>query len=500
MVHSMRCNPPGAHELALNMFDGMVRRCFGDFSGIHPTDLQWAQATRGLRFGGLGLRSTSSHAAAAYIASVGSSLEACAAIDATFSVTAAKAAPPLHQAVAAFNTSIPATEALSVETALALKQRDLSRHLDIASWNSQLARSSLVEQATLRSEAEIGARAFLVAIPSGACHMEGPAFLTELRARLAIPDASIDKWCPRCDAVLDAMSHHAAMCAAGGNGHNATTQCGMPFSSGRNVLGCGLKKNLPGFCCLNALTTPQCRVDVPPMSTSQPWPEGLLHLTSPSRRHSDRKLSPWLLTPRGPLRQHMRCTKNSISKPGPNATDRAERSCLWWWSPRVPGMRLPPKFSNTWPMQPRPALAVPLASFSAPSCKNSASWFALGGPELFFADVVKMRLSLVVSCLYRLPSISSSHIPATNCEPRHGLLARSFSLGSVGAPAALAPGTILGRLVTRSIVSWDVRILALSSSGGGLDPQWSDPVLRFSVPMVSTCFRKFEVRCRSRLD
>lgn len=197
------------------MFDGMVRRCFGDFSGIHPTDLQWDQATRGLRFGGLGLRSTSSHAAAAYIASVGSSLEACAAIDATFSVTAAKAAPPLHQAVAAFNTSIPATEALSVETALALKQRDLSRHLDIASWNSQLARSSLVEQATLRSEAEIGARAFLVAIPSGACHMEGPAFLTELRARLAIPDASIDKWCPRCDAVLDAMSHHAAMCAAG---------------------------------------------------------------------------------------------------------------------------------------------------------------------------------------------------------------------------------------------------------------------------------------------
>ena len=78
------------------MFDGMVRRCFGDFSGIHPTDLQWDQATRGLRFGGLGLRSTSSHAAAAYIASVGSSLEACAAIDATFSVTAAKAAPPLH--------------------------------------------------------------------------------------------------------------------------------------------------------------------------------------------------------------------------------------------------------------------------------------------------------------------------------------------------------------------------------------------------------------------
>lgn len=73
MVHSMRCNPPAAQELALNMFDGMVRRCFGDFSGIHCSNAQWEQAARGLSFGGLGLRATSSHAAAAYIASVGSS-------------------------------------------------------------------------------------------------------------------------------------------------------------------------------------------------------------------------------------------------------------------------------------------------------------------------------------------------------------------------------------------------------------------------------------------
>ena len=38
MIHSMRCTPPGAQVLALNMFDGMVRRCLADFSGIHPTD------------------------------------------------------------------------------------------------------------------------------------------------------------------------------------------------------------------------------------------------------------------------------------------------------------------------------------------------------------------------------------------------------------------------------------------------------------------------------
>ncbi|CAL1170433.1 unnamed protein product [Cladocopium goreaui] len=105
MVHSMRCTPPTAHRLALNMFDGMVRRCFGDFSGIHPSDGQWDQATRGLNFAGLGLRATSLHAAGAYIASVGASLEACVDIDSAFSATAVKAAAGLQEGVAGLNHS-----------------------------------------------------------------------------------------------------------------------------------------------------------------------------------------------------------------------------------------------------------------------------------------------------------------------------------------------------------------------------------------------------------
>ena len=106
MVHSMRCTPPTAHRLALNMFDGMVRRCFGDFSGIHPSDGQWDQATRGLNFAGLGLRATSLHAAGAYIASVGASLEACVDIDSAFSATAVKAAAGLQEGVAGLNHCI----------------------------------------------------------------------------------------------------------------------------------------------------------------------------------------------------------------------------------------------------------------------------------------------------------------------------------------------------------------------------------------------------------
>ena len=200
MVHSMRCTPPTAHRLALNMFDGMVRGCFGDFSGIHPSDSQWDQATRGLNFAGLGLRATSLHAAGAYIASVGASLEACVDIDSAFSATAVKAAAGLQEGVAALNHSLGGGS-LPLDDALALSQRDLSARLDVAGWTGQLGCSSLVDQAHLRSEAEPGARAFLTAVPSGTCRMEGPAFLTEVRVRLGVPDASFDTWCPRCDAV-----------------------------------------------------------------------------------------------------------------------------------------------------------------------------------------------------------------------------------------------------------------------------------------------------------
>ncbi|CAL1168741.1 unnamed protein product, partial [Cladocopium goreaui] len=72
LVHSMRCNPsvPQQTALSLDMFDGMVRRSFGDLTGVHPNGLQWQQAGLGFAYGGLGLRSTSDHAPAAYLASL----------------------------------------------------------------------------------------------------------------------------------------------------------------------------------------------------------------------------------------------------------------------------------------------------------------------------------------------------------------------------------------------------------------------------------------------
>ena len=74
-------------------------------------------------------------------------------------------------------------------------------------------------------EASVGGRAFLAAIPSGRTRMEPAAFISELRARLQIPDADTDAWCPLCDGVLDIHNYHAGMCVWPGRAHSTPLCC-----------------------------------------------------------------------------------------------------------------------------------------------------------------------------------------------------------------------------------------------------------------------------------
>ena len=224
MVHSMRCNPPQAQCSALQSFDGMVRRCFAGFTGIHPTASQWRQAELGFAQAGLGLRSTAAHAPAAYLASLGSCLSACAELDPSFSTDTMLQDAEVTAALHALNAQLPGNRAMTLEAVLASKQRDLSQHIDSATWDSILLTASPVARATLFSEAGAGARAFLAALPAGKTRMEAAIFNTELGVRLGIPEASEDVWCPRCDGILDRHGLHASTCVAGGERtqrHNA---------------------------------------------------------------------------------------------------------------------------------------------------------------------------------------------------------------------------------------------------------------------------------------
>jgi hypothetical protein len=103
MLHSMRCNPTAAQTMALDMFDGMVKCSFSDFTGLQLTALQWKQAALGLAHGDLGLRSTSDHAAAAFLTSWASTLDAARELAASFSLPEARAGADVLAALTSFN-------------------------------------------------------------------------------------------------------------------------------------------------------------------------------------------------------------------------------------------------------------------------------------------------------------------------------------------------------------------------------------------------------------
>ena len=58
----------------MQMFDMAVQECFATCSALDLTEHAWQQAQLGLRYGGLGMRSLSLHACAAYIASISSAV------------------------------------------------------------------------------------------------------------------------------------------------------------------------------------------------------------------------------------------------------------------------------------------------------------------------------------------------------------------------------------------------------------------------------------------
>ena len=214
MVHSLRCNPPEPQLAALQAFDHKVRSSFSMLTGIHLSKPQWEQAGRAFGQAGLGLRSTIHDAPACYLASVGFTSERCCQLDAAYNSFPPRVQPAVTTALQAFNQAAAAP--LTVDVALTKNQKALTMLLDTASWDRQLQTATVVSQAVLRSEAEPGARAFLAAPPSGKTRMEPAVFVTELRQRLGVADASTEAWCPRCDGVLDTLSLHAAVCCAGG--------------------------------------------------------------------------------------------------------------------------------------------------------------------------------------------------------------------------------------------------------------------------------------------
>ena len=217
LVHGMRCTPPKAQLSALEEFDALAQGCF-------LTAEQVRQTQRGLAQAGLGLRSAVRDAPAAYLASLGGSISACADLDPSFEVAAVPHQPSAEHALQLLNAQMAEDERVPMSAALGSRQKQLTAKADAAAWNRQLAGALPWARAVLISEAEAGARAFLAAVPHLLRRIDPAVFVAELRHRLLVPEAAEDVWCPECDGIMDCHSLHAGVCIAGGERtqrHNA---------------------------------------------------------------------------------------------------------------------------------------------------------------------------------------------------------------------------------------------------------------------------------------
>ena len=127
MVHIARVTPPSLASDGLRSFDEEVKQCFVMCSAINVTNDAWSQAQLGLKFGGLGLRSLSHHAAAAFIVSL------------SFSGFGKADNIHLKQAVAMFNTQVSPFNAIHQKVLSGLIQAQHST----SCWNPPLQLTEL---------------------------------------------------------------------------------------------------------------------------------------------------------------------------------------------------------------------------------------------------------------------------------------------------------------------------------------------------------------------
>ena len=111
-------------------FDNTVRRCFEQFTGLHPDETQWLQATLSTRLGGLGLRSLSKHSPAAYLSSRSSCFQLCRELDPQHTWEVDDASSSVCKAVEQVNRLAIHDSVIPDPVPLGLQQRVLSSLID----------------------------------------------------------------------------------------------------------------------------------------------------------------------------------------------------------------------------------------------------------------------------------------------------------------------------------------------------------------------------------
>ena len=210
MVHIARVTPTSLASDALRSFDEEVQQSFALCTAIEVPNGAWCQAQLGLKFSGLGRRSVSIHAAAAFIASLSSSGFGSADYI------------HLQQAVVAFNSQVSLPNAISVISVLASStptQKVLSGMIEDQLISTLLESSSHANRTCLLSVAAPHLSSWLSVVPSPGLglHLESNEYQMAIKWWLGL-DTSGRSMCPFCpDTALDPLGHHAVTCRHGGD-------------------------------------------------------------------------------------------------------------------------------------------------------------------------------------------------------------------------------------------------------------------------------------------
>ena len=211
-------NNPSSLQPAYDRFDALQRSALEDILGASLTPHAWRQASLPVSLGGLGLRSASSHATAAYLSSL---VQTKPMVDSIL-----KAFPHRHDldlpltvfrtAAGAINSS--ALAALSIDSG-DFSQKHLSHLIDTNLQSSLFQESEAIGDrrfaARLHSLTLPQAGAFLNAIPNPTFGLSilPENFRISLQYRLGLPVYSHPHQCPACGKDSDVFGDHTITCS-----------------------------------------------------------------------------------------------------------------------------------------------------------------------------------------------------------------------------------------------------------------------------------------------
>ena len=213
----IRTVPPDMVKDSTIVFDAAVRSCFEKIVSSSLTDDQWSQCTLNLKCGGLGLRSVSMHAAAAYIASVTQNREAIANSVCRSDVY------DIHQhltkTIATYNQSVIPIHCIDTSSQCIPSQKKLSSVIDDTVYLSLCTPATLPQdKARLTAVAAPHASAWLLVVPNNnlGLYLSPHEWRAVTRWWIGADVNTEDSECPFCHQHQDKSGRHATVCNTNG--------------------------------------------------------------------------------------------------------------------------------------------------------------------------------------------------------------------------------------------------------------------------------------------